>query len=510
MDPISAEAGGIAGFGERLRRRETSAEQAAAAYLQRIRRHEPRLGAFQCVASDDAVLADARRVDALLASGTDLGPLMGVPVAIKDIVRVDGFPTPTVGSRIPPDVIESIVGGSEGPLLQRIRAAGCIVLGKLKTSEFAYRIDGINRAFGTPRNPHAANGELRLPGGSSSGSAVATAAGLTGFAIGTDTGGSVRCPAALCGVVGLKTTVGRWETQGMFPLSPVFDSVGALTRTAQDAAIVLSELTPSRPGSSLCCLCSGRTTAADEDEAAEVQQLLEAGAGGLRLGRLQLPSLWADCEPVVLRSVEAALSALRAAGARVDDARLPSSVGAAVDRPAILPVDLLATLGADTFRAVRGEVDPAIAQRLERVLTASTGSVRNQRSSEDAYASAVGAARQSASRVARWFHDEAGGGFDALVCPTTLICASVLSQESKADPLAEAETAALLLRNTAIANDCGLCAISIPVQQQCAEGRLPVGLQLLGPAGSDAKLAAVAVCIEAVLGSGPPPPEDTG
>eukprot|EP01043_Picozoa_sp_COSAG02_P073938 COSAG02_NODE_14585_length_1257_cov_1.586356_1_plen_309_part_01 len=302
-DPISPLTGGIAGFGKRLRRGDISAEQAAVAYLQRIKQHQPWLGAFQCVVHDEALRADARRIDTLLARGIDLGPLMGVPIAVKDIIQVDGLPL-TAGSRIPSEVVTQIVGTSEGPLMQRIRRAGCIILGKVKTVEFAYGIDGINRSWGTPWNPHDRSLH-RLPGGSSSGSAVATAAGLVGFAIGTDTGGSVRCPAALCGVVGLKTTYGRWELEGVFPLSPAFDTVGALAKTARDAAIVLDAISPSPVHRSLCCNC-GRTADTNEIAFAEddaVSAIMEAGAAGLRLGQVELhhQALWDDCEPVVLR-----------------------------------------------------------------------------------------------------------------------------------------------------------------------------------------------------------------
>jgi aspartyl-tRNA(Asn)/glutamyl-tRNA(Gln) amidotransferase subunit A len=157
---------------------------------------------------------------------------MGVPVAVKDIFTVDGMPT-TVGSQL--DLEELLE--AEGPVVRQLRQAGCVILGKTKTVEFAFGPAGTNALRGTPKNPWDA-AVARLPGGSSSGSAVAVAAGLCAFALGSDTGGSIRLPAALCGFFGLKTTVGHWSTKGGSPLSSTLDSVGILSRSAQDAALI--------------------------------------------------------------------------------------------------------------------------------------------------------------------------------------------------------------------------------------------------------------------------------
>ncbi|MCP4249164.1 MAG: amidase, partial [bacterium] len=176
--------------------------------LARIEALEPRLGAFEYVAAEQA-LSTARALDELLAAGTDLGPLMGVPVAIKDLFAVDGMPTAAASNL---DVTEVI--GPEGDFVKTLKRAGCVILGKTKTDEFALGTLGFNPKRGTPWNPWDAKTH-RAPGGSSSGSAVAAVAGLCAFAIGTDTGGSVRGPAAFCGAFGLKSTVGLWPTNGM-------------------------------------------------------------------------------------------------------------------------------------------------------------------------------------------------------------------------------------------------------------------------------------------------------
>ena len=188
-------------FGRRFRRGELTSESVTLDYLTRIALLDLRLGTFQHVDAESA-LQTARAMDILRGAGTDLGPLMGVPIGVKDLFAVQGMPT-TAGSLV--DVSDLI--GPEGSFVKRLRRAGCVILGKTKTVEFAFGAVGTNAVRGTPRNPWDPETE-RAPGGSSGGSAVAIAAGLCALAIGSDTGGSVRLPAALCGIFGLKTTVG--------------------------------------------------------------------------------------------------------------------------------------------------------------------------------------------------------------------------------------------------------------------------------------------------------------
>jgi aspartyl-tRNA(Asn)/glutamyl-tRNA(Gln) amidotransferase subunit A len=226
----------IAEFGRQLRRGELTIEATVQDYLIRIDTLDTRLGAFEFVAADSA-LESASALDRLLAAGCDLGPLMGVPIGIKDLFAVTGTPV-TAGSRV--DIADLV--GAEGSFVKLLRRAGCVILGKTKTVEFAYGAAGTNSVRGTPWNSWDSQVH-RAPGGSSSGSAVAVAAGLCAFAIGSDTGGSVRLPASLCGIFGLKTTVGLWPTDGVFPLSPTLDSIGLLTRSAEDAAIAFAVLT---------------------------------------------------------------------------------------------------------------------------------------------------------------------------------------------------------------------------------------------------------------------------
>ena len=215
--PSPIEPGGLIEFARQLRSGEVTAASATSEYVKQIERLDPHLGAFVHV-DDGGAMETAGAVDQLLASGVDLGPLMGVPVAVKDIIAVSGMPT-KAGSQV--DVSDLI--GSQGGFVNQLRRAGCVVLGKTATVEFA--LGAGPHAAGTPWNPWNRDTHC-LPGGSSSGSAVAAAAGLCAFALGTDTGGSVRIPAALCGVAGLKTTHGLWPLDGVLPAAPTFDTMG--------------------------------------------------------------------------------------------------------------------------------------------------------------------------------------------------------------------------------------------------------------------------------------------
>src|SRR3712207_4885857 len=204
-------------------------------YLARIRTKEPKLQAFVEIYEDDARQA-AQAADLAIRSGHAVGPLHGIPIALKDLIEIEGKP---------------VSGGCfawknrraerTATLARRLIAQGMIVLGKTHTVEFAMGGWGTNSRLGTPWNPWDPERQ-RTPGGSSNGSGVAVAAGLAPWAVGTDTGGSVRLPASWCGITGLKTTVGRVSTHGVMPLSPTLDTPGPMTRSVEDAAILLEIL----------------------------------------------------------------------------------------------------------------------------------------------------------------------------------------------------------------------------------------------------------------------------
>lgn len=167
-----------------------------------------------------------------------------MPIAVKDVFTIRGYPTPKAGSRVD---LSQIAGPVEGPFIDALRRCGVVILGTTKSVEFCFGITGVSVTLGTPWNPWDLN-QHRVPGGSSSGSAVACAAGLCAFAIGSDSGGSVRVPAAFNGIFGLKTTFGYWPTEGSVPLDPSVDSIGLLTRSARDAKVAFDALGDRLPG----------------------------------------------------------------------------------------------------------------------------------------------------------------------------------------------------------------------------------------------------------------------
>ncbi len=454
-DPFAE--GGIGSFAVRLRSGETSSEAATAAFLERIGVLDARLGAFEFVAAEGA-LAAARAIDALLAAGTDLGPLMGVPVAIKDIIAVDGMPT-TNGSNLD----TASLAGDEGSFVKALRRAGCVILGKAETVEFALGGTGINHSRGTPWNPADAKVH-RIPGGSSSGPGVAVAAGLCGFAVGSDTGGSVRLPASFCGVFGHKTSPGLWPIDGVFPLCPTLDTLGPLTRSAQDAALIHAALAG---------------TAAAEP----------ASLDGIRIGRpggLFLEDLDAD----VASCFDAALGKLEQAGAEIVEVEVPEAAERSSFFPVLLPADCIVTLGRDRFLAERGRMDPVVAARAGAGL--------------DTDATAVLQALRRHQELIR-LTQERFADIDVWVAPTTPIVARPVA--SFADIGKGLALTGLATRNTQPANMFGMCAASLPIHQLGSQ--LPVGLQLMMPGGEDEALLALACAVETVVGR-PKSPDLTG
>jgi aspartyl-tRNA(Asn)/glutamyl-tRNA(Gln) amidotransferase subunit A len=273
--------------------------------LARIERLEPKLHAFVEVYAADARLA-AEAADKAIRSGHAVGPLHGVPVALKDLVEIEG--RVAAGGSV---VWKSRRAQRTATLARRLIAAGMIVIGKTHTVEFAYGGWGTNQHLGTPHNPWDA-ADARTPGGSSSGSGVAVAARLVPCAIGTDTGGSVRLPAAWCGVTGLKTTVGRVSTHGVLPLSPTLDTPGPMTRSVEDAAILLEVLQGADP---LDPKTLGRRDA-------EPMPGLRRGVKGLRLARLPEAER-RGVDPEVLAAYDQSVRVLDDLGADFVEPRLP-------------------------------------------------------------------------------------------------------------------------------------------------------------------------------------------
>lgn len=286
----------IAEAGRLLRRREVSSVDLTRACVTRILGLEPRLNAF-ITPTPELALEAAHRADRELARGVDLGPLHGIPVGIKDLCATKGIRT-TAGSKI----LEDWVPDFDAAIVTKLREAGAISLGKLNLHEFAYGTSSANHWYGPVHNPWKLDCH---PGGSSGGSGAAVASGECFAAVGSDTGGSIRIPAALCGVVGLMPTYGLVSRAGVTPLSWSLDHLGPLARTVEDAALFLNAVAghdPADPGS---VRCDGF------DATAEIGRDIR----GIRIGVAR--SQFERCEPEAVETVNAALDQLEEFGAEV-------------------------------------------------------------------------------------------------------------------------------------------------------------------------------------------------
>jgi len=294
---------GAAEIARRVAARETSAEAVTREHLDHIARRDAGLDAFLAVTADRA-LAQARRVDATLAAGGPAGPLAGVPVAVKDLLDIEGTVT-TCGSRI----LEGYRPPFTATAVARLEAAGAIVIGKTNMDEFAMGSSTENSAYKVTRNPWD---RTRVPGGSSGGSAVAVSTGMAALALGTDTGGSIRQPAALCGVVGLKPTYGRVSRYGVVAFASSLDQVGPLGRTVEDVALAAS---------AICGVDTADATSAPVD-VPDFRAALSAGAAGLRIG-VPWSFLESGVDAGVMAAFRQSLADFEAAGARTVEVALP-------------------------------------------------------------------------------------------------------------------------------------------------------------------------------------------
>ena len=294
----------IARAAELVRSRKLSPVELTRAHLARIEALEPRLHAYITVTAEGA-LAQARAAESEIAAGRYRGPLHGIPLAHKDIVSTRGVRT-TAHSRL----LAEWIPGEDATVYARLGDAGAVSLGKTSLHEFAYGVPGPDEAFPAARNPWDTE---RAPGSSSSGSGAAVAAGLAMGAIGTDTGGSIRHPAAVCGIVGMKPTYGRVSTCGVLPLAPSLDHVGPMTRCVRDNAIMLQAMAGHDPKD---------PTSADR-EVPDFSALIGQSLKGVRLS---IPEKFLDGvthEPEVLAAFEAAKQVLQALGATLSEIDIP-------------------------------------------------------------------------------------------------------------------------------------------------------------------------------------------
>jgi aspartyl-tRNA(Asn)/glutamyl-tRNA(Gln) amidotransferase subunit A len=335
-------------LGRALARGEFTSETLVSELLARIRTHDPRLNAFVEVYNDTALLA-ARDSDRRRARNQARGLLDGVPFAAKDLFDVEGYPT-LAGSK----ASSTTVAAHSATAVRRLLAEGMVLVGKTHTVEFAYGSWGTNPGCGTPVNPRDPV-VPRVPGGSSSGSGVAVAAGLVPVALGTDTGGSVRSPSALCGIVGMKTSLGLIGRGGVQPLALVFDTVGPMTRSIEDAALLLAVLQGEEPDDPATFDIPRTDPLAD----------LDSGVAGLTLRHPTMEDLEA-AEHGILDRFRETLADLEAMGAIIEEKPLPRALGIY----ASLAANITTVEAWNRFRHLvekeNSLVDPEIATRMSR------------------------------------------------------------------------------------------------------------------------------------------------
>jgi aspartyl-tRNA(Asn)/glutamyl-tRNA(Gln) amidotransferase subunit A len=418
-----------------LQARKLSPVELTEAYLARIEAQQPRMHAYVEVYAQDARMA-AQAAEAAIRSGHAVGPLHGVPIALKDLVEIEG---------------KVVTGGCEAfaqrratrtaTLAHKLIAQGMIVLGKTHTVEFAMGGWGTNSLRGTPWNPWDLQ-RKRTPGGSSSGSGVAVAAALAPWAIGTDTGGSVRLPASWCGITGLKTSIGRVSTHGVLPLSPTLDTPGPMTRNVEDAALLYTVLQGADP---LDPLTRGLPYA-------DPMPALKRGVRGMRLARMpQVERQHASAD--VLASYDRSLAELERLGAEIVDVQLPFLFADV----AAYNLRIMAAESYALYHALiddeKSPLDPHVRPRIAagRSITA------------QAYIEAL-----QMRTVMKQQFAAALDGVDALLTPTTMTTAL---------PLDEVDQTKAPAHYTRFGNYLDLCALALP--NGIAPDGLPTSLQIV-------------------------------
>jgi len=381
---------------------------------------------------DDRAPERAAALDAELAAGRWRGPLHGVAVGVKDLIDVAGLPT-RCGSLVFADAPPA---AADAPVVARLLEAGAVVVAKLHTHEFAYGPTGDVAATGPARNPHDPS---RITGGSSSGSAAAVAAGHLALALGTDTGASVRTPAALCGVVGLKPAYGHLSAEGAFPLAESLDTVGLLTADVHSASVAWDVL--DRP----------------DGTGGGIQQ---PGIRGVRVG-VPTDAYWRPADPSIGAVVAAAVERLRGAGADVVEVTTPMIDELAATYPVIVGAEAWAT-HAEAFEKTPELFQPVTRERL----------APNAELSARAYVDAVRTRRRLVAAM------RAALPVDVLVLPTTRLRATPIGAETVSVDGADVPVRPSMLGLTLPFNLTGRPAVSVPGQVGADE--LPVGVQVVG------------------------------
>jgi len=441
----------LAEASELVRARKASPLELTRACLARIEAVDPKLNAFITVTAESA-LAAARAAEDEIQRGTWKGPLHGIPIALKDLVDTQGVRTTAASN-----VFKDRVPAEDAEIVRRLKAAGAVLLGKLNLHEFAYGGTTVVSAFGPVHNPWSLG---RSAGGSSAGSAAAVSAGLCYGAIGSDTGGSIREPAAFCGIVGLKPTFGRVSTRGVIPLAGSLDHVGPMTRRVRDAALMLQPL------------------AGDVDEhgcespAPRYAATLES-KGEYRLGIPRAP-FYEALHPDVDEAVRSALSVLARLGGRERDVTLDIGHDAA-----------LAVLRAEAYAFH----EPTVAASPELY---QPETLKRIRGGAEITAAAYIAAKLKLEALRRDVQ-AVFEAVDLLVTPTSPVPAPVIDELLADMPNLRAKEF-VMLRNTRPWSTLGLPTIALPCG--FTKDGLPIGLQITGAAGDEARVLALAHAYE--------------
>lgn len=420
-----------------------------------------------------AVRAAARAADAHRAAGGVLGLLHGLPIPAKDSVNTAGIET-TVGTK----ALRGWIPARDATTIARLKAAGAIVLGKTNIHELSFGWTSSNLEFGAVRNPYDPS---RIPGGSSGGTAAAVAARMAPMGVAEDTQGSIRIPAALCGITGFRPTTGRYPTDGTAPITPLFDQIGPHARCVVDLALFDTVVT---------------------GEAAAIEP---ATLSGLRIG-IDRNFFFAGIDAEVAALVESALAQLAAAGAVIVEASVQGLDGVVPVAMAIQLHDVvpaleryLAESGAPVdFEAMFAGVSADVANVFTHVALRGAPAAID----EEMYAAARDAARPALQQaMAAWFADHR---IDAMLLPATMVPATPLGDAGNVDIAGkQVAFATAIARNITPGSTLGLPGLVLPCG--LTTGGLPVAIELDGPAGGDRRLLAIGMAVEAVLGALPAP-----
>ncbi len=467
----------IAAAGEMLRRHEISSVELTNAYLDRIRAVEDQVKAYTLV-TDDLALQQAAEADRRFAHGATVSPLTGIPLAIKDVISTKGVRT-TCGSRM----LENFVPPYDAAVMERLNAAGAVMLGKTNMDEFAMGSSTEHSAFFPTHNPWDLE---RAPGGSSGGSAAAVAAGMAMGALGSDTGGSIRQPASLCGVIGLKPTYGRVSRFGLVAFASSLDQIGPFAHTARDAALLLQGIAGPDP----------RDSTSSPTAVPDYSMHLNQSIKGLRVG---IPvEYWVDgTQPGVTKAVREAIDVLRGLGAEVSEISLPSTRYGVAAYYIIAPAEASANLarydGVKYGYSYRDTND--MWEALEKTRQYGFGQEVKRRIMLGTYALSSGyydAYYKQAEKVRALItadFERAFAQFDVLVSPTSPTVAFKIGEIS--DPYQ------MYLNDvfTIPANLAGISGVSVPAG--FSDG-LPVGMQLLGNAFAEDTILRAASAFQSV------------